>query len=81
MSSKVSSKNTDSKVDESNKTTTKKSKSNAPSREEQFKKKSLHQHILDLPDTYIGSVEKVDSNLWLLNDTSDKIIESNINIF
>jgi len=25
--------------------------------EDQFKKKSLHQNILDLPDTYIGSVE------------------------
>ena len=40
--------------------------------------KSDKQHILDNPDTYIGSVETVDSNMWIMNETSDKIIEKNI---
>jgi len=40
--------------------------------------KTDKQHILDNPDTYIGSVEEIDSNMWIMNDTSDKIIEKNI---
>jgi DNA topoisomerase-2 len=44
-----------------------------------YQQKTDKQHILDNPDTYIGSVEKVDSDLWILNETGDKIIEKNIN--
>jgi DNA topoisomerase-2 len=44
-----------------------------------YQQKTDKQHILDNPDTYIGSVEKVDTDLWILNDTGDKIIEKNIN--
>jgi len=44
-----------------------------------YQQKTDKQHILDNPDTYIGSVEKVDSNLWILNDESNKIYEKNIN--
>ena len=80
MSSKVSSKNTDSKVDESNKTTTKKSKSTVPSIEEQFKKKSLHQHILDLPDTYIGSVQSDSLNIFVYDEDEKRIIRKDQNI-
>ena len=40
--------------------------------------KTDKQHILDNPDTYIGSVENVDSNMWIMNETNDKIIEKNI---
>ena len=40
--------------------------------------KTDKQHILDNPDTYIGSVETVDSNMWIMNEASDKIIEKNI---
>ncbi len=40
--------------------------------------KTDKQHILDNPDTYIGSVENVDSHLWIMNETNDKIIEKNI---
>jgi DNA topoisomerase-2 len=43
-----------------------------------YQQKTDKQHILDNPDTYIGSVEEVDSNLWILNDSGDKIIEKNI---
>jgi len=41
--------------------------------------KTDKQHILDNPDTYIGSVENVDSMMWILNESSDKIVEKNIN--
>jgi len=40
--------------------------------------KTDKQHILDNPDTYIGSVETVDADLWILNEAADKIIEKNI---
>ena len=36
------------------------------------------QHILDNPDTYIGSVEKIDSQQWILNDDNSRIFERNI---
>jgi DNA topoisomerase-2 len=41
--------------------------------------KTDKQHILDNPDTYIGSVENVESDLWIMNESDDKIIEKNIN--
>jgi DNA topoisomerase-2 len=43
----------------------------------QYQKKTDKEHILDNPDTYIGSVENVDSNLWLYNN--NKIITKSIN--
>jgi DNA topoisomerase-2 len=43
-----------------------------------YQKKSAIQHILDAPDTYIGSIEKVESNQHILNESGDKIIEKNI---
>lgn len=48
---------------------------NNPSIEEQFKKKSLHQHILDLPDTYIGSVQNDLMNIYVYNENENKIIK------
>ena len=50
-----------------------------------YQQKTDKQHILDNPDTYIGSVENVDADMWILeekeqSDTSKniKIIEKNI---
>jgi DNA topoisomerase-2 len=43
-----------------------------------YQKKTDVEHILSNPDTYIGSVEEVDTDLWILNDVGDKIIEKNI---
>lgn len=40
--------------------------------------KTDKQHILDNPDTYIGSVETIDSNMWIMNETGDAIIEKQI---
>jgi hypothetical protein len=33
-----------------------------------YQQKTDKQHILDNPDTYIGSVEEVDSDVWIIND-------------
>ena len=43
-----------------------------------YQQKTDKQHILDNPDTYIGSVEKIDSQQWVLNDDNYKIFEKNI---
>jgi DNA topoisomerase-2 len=43
-----------------------------------YQQKTDKQHILDNPDTYIGSIEEVDSQQWILNETGDKIYEKNI---
>ena len=40
----------------------------------QYQKKTDRQHILDNPDTYIGSVENVDANMWVFDDSLQKII-------
>ena len=45
---------------------------------DKYQQKTDKQHILDNPDTYIGSVEKVDSEVWLLNEDDSKIVEKNI---
>ncbi len=45
-----------------------------PSIEEQYKKKSLHQHILDLPDTYIGSVQSDTINIFGYDSDENMII-------
>ena len=39
----------------------------------QYQKKTDKQHILDNPDTYIGSVENVDADMWVYDDTTQKI--------
>ena len=43
-----------------------------------YQQKTDKQHILDNPDTYIGSVEKIDSQQWILSDDNSKIFEKNI---
>ena len=40
--------------------------------------KTDKQHILDNPDTYIGSVEQIDSHMWIMNEDNSKIIEKHI---
>ena len=41
--------------------------------------KTDKQHILDNPDTYIGSIEQIDSNVWIMNNENNlKIIEKEI---
>lgn len=46
--------------------------------EETFVKKTPLEHIIDLPDTYIGSVEKTDIDTWVYDDDNDKVVFKNI---
>ena len=39
----------------------------------QYQRKTDKQHILDNPDTYIGSVENVDAEMWVYDETTKKI--------
>jgi len=39
----------------------------------QYQRKTDKQHILDNPDTYIGSVENVDAEMWVYDDVTKKI--------
>jgi len=43
-----------------------------------YQQKTDKGHILDNPDTYIGSVEEIESNQWVLSDDGSKIIEKTI---
>ena len=44
-----------------------------------YQQKTDKQHILDNPDTYIGSVEQVETDMWIFDKDKNKIIEKNIN--
>jgi DNA topoisomerase-2 len=44
----------------------------------QYQKKTDKQHILDNPDTYIGSIENVDENIWVFDDAADKVVNNPI---
>lgn len=63
-----------------NESKTSKKGSNVPTIEEQFKKKSLHQHILDLPDTYIGSVQCDSINMFTYDEQEDLIVRKDCNV-
>ena len=45
---------------------------------DKYQQKTDKQHILDNPDTYIGAVELVDSDVWVLSDDNLRIHEKNI---
>jgi DNA topoisomerase-2 len=40
---------------------------------QQYQKKTDREHILDNPDTYIGSVEHVDSQMYVFDDATNRI--------
>jgi DNA topoisomerase II len=44
----------------------------------QYQQKTDKQHILDNPDTYIGSVENVDASMWVVDPSSGKIVLKDI---
>ena len=54
------------------------SKKNNKSIEETFVKKTQLEHIIDIPDTYIGSIEKTDVDTWIYDEENEKIIYKNI---
>ena len=43
-----------------------------------YQKKSDKEHILDNPDMYIGSIEKVNSSMYVYNECNKNIVEKNI---
>ena len=43
-----------------------------------YQKKSDKQHILDNPDTYIGSIENIHSNTYIFDSENKKIIEKQV---
>ena len=45
---------------------------------QKYQKKTDKQHILDNPDTYIGSIEEVDTDTWIHSDSDEKIVQKNI---
>jgi DNA topoisomerase-2 len=40
----------------------------------QYQQKTDKQHILDNPDTYIGSVENVDAQMWVYDNATNRIV-------
>ena len=45
-----------------------------------YQQKTERDHVLDNPDTYIGSVETVDTDMWIMNDDTSAIVEKNISL-
>ena len=45
---------------------------------EQYKKHTHREHILELPDTYIGSTELQDETRWIYDPTSKKMIHKTL---
>ena len=43
-----------------------------------YQKKSDKEHVLDNPDTYIGSIEKISSNVHIYDEETHKIVEKQI---
>jgi DNA topoisomerase-2 len=41
---------------------------------QQYQRKTDKQHILDNPDTYIGSIENVDTTMWVLDNETQKVV-------
>ena len=44
----------------------------------QYQQKTDKQHILDNPDTYIGSVENVDAQMWVYDNATNQIVQREI---
>jgi len=44
----------------------------------QYQRKTDKQHILDNPDTYIGSIENVDADMWIFDDETNRIVQKTI---
>ena len=43
-----------------------------------YKKHTHREHILELPDTYVGSVDTIEDNRWVYNKVSNKILYKNL---
>lgn len=56
-----------------------KSKKNNTEIEDVYKKKTLHEHILTTPDTYIGTTNPDTVNMFIYDEEQNKIVENTIN--
>lgn len=45
---------------------------------QQYQRKTDKQHILDNPDTYIGSIENVESEMWVYDDATQRVVLRNM---
>ena len=54
-------------------------KSNDKKIADKYQKKTQLEHILDLPDTYIGSVQTNEETLFVFDDETNKIVKKKIN--
>ena len=52
--------------------------SNTQDLAKKYQKKTDKQHILDNPDTYIGSVENIDEATYVFDSELNRIVEKNI---
>lgn len=46
--------------------------------EEKFKSKTDHQHIFDLPDTYIGGIQEDDHKMWVYEREKEKLVQETV---
>lgn len=46
--------------------------------DKKYRKKTDKEHVLDNPDTYIGSIEQISSNMYIYDEVNKKIVEKNI---
>lgn len=46
--------------------------------EKLYQKKTQIEHILLRPDTYIGSVDKIEEKMWILDEKNNKFESKNI---
>ena len=47
--------------------------------DKKYQKKTDKEHVLDNPDTYIGSIEQITSAMYIYDELNKKIVEKNIN--
>ena len=45
---------------------------------EKYKKMNEREHVLALPDTYIGSIEKINADMWVFDEAANAIAQKNI---
>ena len=65
-------------AEETKKSTPKNKKQKEMTVEEKYKKKTTHEHILTLPDTWIGSVQSDTMSMWVFDDVKKKIVKREI---
>jgi DNA topoisomerase-2 len=66
------------KVKDNDKEKTKENSKETNTVESIYQKKTQIEHILLRPDTYIGSVDKIEEKMWVLDDTNQTFVSKTI---